>query len=103
MGLHLSFFFFICFSQFLFDFQIPCRIVDPFVIILEIFRSDLCPIVLSFSVSEWSGSNLELPGALCELLYAAAEFFDIRLDPLAQLAVLIDLICLFPFKRYEFR
>ena len=75
--------------------------VDALVVVLEVLRCDLCPIVTTFAVLERSGSYLELPRALCELLDAAAELLDVRLDPLAQLEMFVDLIRLLLLKRHE--
>ena len=89
--------------QLIVDDCIPRHVIRALVVVLEDARSDLRPVVLLLPVGKRSRAEPEFPGALGELLHAAAEAFHIRLMPFTALGMLIHLVCLEPFPGHEFR
>ena len=102
VGLHFRFSVVICISQLLFDVDVARRVVHALVIVLEKLGRDFGPVVTILPIRERRSAYLELPGAFSKLLDTPTELLDIRFDTLAQLAMLVDFIGLFPFEGHEF-
>ena len=78
-----------------FSVYLSSYMILPFIVVLEIFWSNLSPIVFAFAIGKWSWADLILPGILREFLHTFSETWNVRLEALTKFGMLIDLIGLF--------